>query len=463
MRSRNLPGLTSGREDGAVLIYVVLAISLMVVGLTALAVDSGHMVMVRNELQNSADAASLAGAGVLFNPEDGSVNTGALTEADALARENPATGADRASGSTAHDKLDVEVQIGHWSFAGTYNGVTVADEFYPASSPYNQLDGWQALSADELNTFDGQGGRPMYINAVQVTTVREHTRGIFTNIFGWKDSDIATDAVAYIGFAASVDAGTVDIPFAICREYITDENGALYCGVARSQNEGIETGGWTNFTQDRGEETCESSSATDLKDDILGGIPPCEDLNVNPLDFGEEIGAIQGAVASAFKPVLEYCFVDAAHNLDDPGTYFQNATKYNATKPWMDVTLPVVLCYEGNYEGGACEEDHNVFDGVVTVDIIWMSFGKDNVPVEYHHDVHGDGTVTNWFCSDPTNNALCWQEFQQAYGWNFYDDGDGLPDIETIYFAPTCEDTQSVGGVGADNSGIHAAIPVLVE
>ena len=450
MKSRFFSGVVSGREDGAVLIFVVLAIALMFVGLTALAIDTGHMVLVRNELQNSADASSLAGAGVLINPSDGTINTGALTEAEDVARENPAAGADRTSGSTATDKLDVVVKIGHWSFAGSFDGVTVAENRFHETTNYTQLANWETYSYGLLNSYDGQGGRPLFINAVQVTTSRERTGAIFANFFGQDDHKILTDAVAYIGFAASVPPETVDIPYAVCQQSIT-ENGALSCGVARASSEQVETGGWTNFSQDLENDTCgDSVDASDMHT-ILDPIPPCEDLNTNPLVFGKYVSTNNGAIANSFSDILEHCFVE---NGATAGDWYQNASKYGATKPWVDVTLPVVDCPDGTFQQSCTQK----VLGVVTVDIMWMSYGKDNVPVEYHYN------NTDWNCSDPTDNELCWQDFQDAFGWLFDDpEGDGLPEIKGIYFGPNCNYTEPVGGVGSDNFGVMAKVPVLVE
>ncbi len=56
-------------QKGAV--AVIVAVCLVVfVGFTALAVDVGHLYVVRNELQNAADAGALAGARCLFCQED---------------------------------------------------------------------------------------------------------------------------------------------------------------------------------------------------------------------------------------------------------------------------------------------------------------------------------------------------------------------------------------------------------
>ena len=52
-------------QKGAVVAIVAVCLVIFV-GFTALAVDIGHLYVVRNELQNAADAGALAGARRLF-------------------------------------------------------------------------------------------------------------------------------------------------------------------------------------------------------------------------------------------------------------------------------------------------------------------------------------------------------------------------------------------------------------
>ena len=121
----------------------------------------------------------------------------------------------------------------------------------------------------------------------------------------------------------------------------------------------------------------------------------------------------------------------------------------------------------------ACDDINLPFVGVVNLDILWMSSSKDNVPVEYtYNDV-------SWSCSDPfidfencsfpkpSDPKQCWLEFQNLIGgpgFEFEDPNeDGLPEINTIYFAPNCQYRAPSGGTGSNNFGVMAAVPVLVE
>ena len=60
----------------------------MIIALTALAVDIGHLVVTKNELQNAADAGALAGARVLYLNDGSAVNPGANQAATAAAVAN---------------------------------------------------------------------------------------------------------------------------------------------------------------------------------------------------------------------------------------------------------------------------------------------------------------------------------------------------------------------------------------
>jgi len=73
-------------QDGAVAALVAVCL-VVFIAFTALAIDVNHLYVVRNELQNAADAGALAGARFLLN-EGGSINTAANTFAYNAATEN---------------------------------------------------------------------------------------------------------------------------------------------------------------------------------------------------------------------------------------------------------------------------------------------------------------------------------------------------------------------------------------
>jgi hypothetical protein len=80
---------------------------LMILGFAALAVDSFHLFMVRNELQNDADAAVLAGAGYLFTP--------ASSTPDFPAAEAKAALAIRLNRSFRGTLTEGDITSGYWN------------------------------------------------------------------------------------------------------------------------------------------------------------------------------------------------------------------------------------------------------------------------------------------------------------------------------------------------------------
>src|SRR4030042_7094866 len=85
------------------------------IGLAALAVDIGHLYLVRNELQNASDAGALAGARVLYTEDGTEVNEGANATAydAAVANMSEKTSVDvHWNGDNSGD-----IERGHWSFA----------------------------------------------------------------------------------------------------------------------------------------------------------------------------------------------------------------------------------------------------------------------------------------------------------------------------------------------------------
>ena len=63
-------------ERGATAVMVAL-VMLPLIAITALAIDIGHLYVVRNELQNAADAGALAAAQSLYLEGETQVNVGA--------------------------------------------------------------------------------------------------------------------------------------------------------------------------------------------------------------------------------------------------------------------------------------------------------------------------------------------------------------------------------------------------
>ena len=102
------------KQKGAVTVLVALTLPVLV-GAAALAVDLAYLHVVRNELQNDADAAALAGARALYKK-----NVSAL---DWTAAADTARSAITLNRAASHALSDGQVQTGYWDTHQTTAGL----------------------------------------------------------------------------------------------------------------------------------------------------------------------------------------------------------------------------------------------------------------------------------------------------------------------------------------------------
>jgi Flp pilus assembly protein TadG len=181
----------SPHERGA--ITPILAVTLvMALGLMALTVDLGQLFVAKNELQNIADAAALAGAKKLIQAKDPN-NPGlaavycseAITTAQAIAAEN------RSSGDTM-TVTGADVTVGQWNLAtGSFSRT-------------------------------GCSANPMEVTAIQVRVRRDGTDNPTLGAFfagkagGSSQMNSTATAVAYLGLAGT---SSLSIPFGVPTNY----------------------------------------------------------------------------------------------------------------------------------------------------------------------------------------------------------------------------------------------------
>lgn len=441
--------LTRLREQSGVTLALVAVLMVVLVGFTALAVDVSHLLVVKNELQNAADAGALAGARVLYLDSGAAVNENANQEAYDAATANKAISEGGAvavdvnwiSGNTG------DVERGHWSFGLG----SLAKGFYPNNS---------LLPVDLVNSTTVELDENLdFINAVQVKARRQDTpaASFFARIFGYQDFDLGAEAVGYIGFAGTLRPADADQPIAICKQAITDDDGNVTCNTGRMFDSGggttNNTAAWTNFTQD----PCQTASAASMVPLI------CADGNPVILFLGADMGTVGGVQANVYNDLRD-CWMDAPIAKDWRGYPKERWTQ----------TLPVIECPGNNV--GPCSE----LVGAVTVDFVWVKqSGSDpqwtDVPVQ----------MEDWECQawvdagrpepanansllDSTRRQGCWQEFADHFNLETYD-GTSVGDLtasqvqRTMYFLPDCEPQEPRGITGGENFGILAKIPVLVK
>ena len=177
-------------ERGAITPILAMCLA-MGLGLLAMSIDLGQAYLAKNEIQNIADAAALAGAKKLIqakdpnNPQQVAVYCDeAVTTAQTVAAEN------RSLGATL-TVTGADVVVGRWDLTtGNF-------------------------------TRTGCSGNPMDVTAIQVTVRRDGTdnptlTNFFGGILGKPEMSSAATAVAYLGLAGT---SSLSLPFAVSTNY----------------------------------------------------------------------------------------------------------------------------------------------------------------------------------------------------------------------------------------------------
>ncbi len=423
-------------------VTVVLVAILMVVflGFAALAIDISHLYVVRNELQNAADAGSLAGARVLYNDEGTAVNPLANQVGHDAAEANRSENTSVEVNWTGGNEGDV--QRGHWSF-----GIgSLPKGFYPNDSVVPvHLDGVSTQELDQNSNF---------INAVKVTTRRETSpaASFFARIFGYQNFPVNAEAVAYIGFAGTILPWTLDQPIAICSAAILN-NGEYDCSTGRMINSGgrgatHNTAGWTNLSQ-----PCRTANVPSVKPLV------CGEGNPAPVSLGNGIGAVNGMEETVFGQFRD-CWTRGSYDTDGdnkPDSPIDTDGDGIPDQPWK-ITLPVVCC--GDYSNGICTDTLTVGNcmavlGSVEIQILWVTeSGTGNVTVPRK--------MGDWRCGSGTD-AECWSRFADNFHLKNWDGSPAQLAQKSIYLLPDCTPHIPEGNTGGQNFGILARIPALVK
>jgi hypothetical protein len=405
-------------QRGTTVILVALLI-LVFIGFAAVAIDIGHLSVVRNELQNAADAGCLAGARFLYLDDGLAVNENSNQIAYQAAIANKSEKAPADVHWTAGNTGDVE--RGHWSFAS--RTFTPADLTQPA-------DLWD-VSPEELDA------NPAFINALRVKTRREDTpsASFFARIFGYENFSLSREAIAYVGFAGTLTPGEADQPIAICRESLL-MNGQYTCSIGRmisnhEQVAGQESGGWTDFNQDS---PCLSGTNAETVRSLI-----CNAGNPDSIILGQDI-AINGGYIQNAHGMLRQCW--------------QILT--GETRPWT-LTLPVIECPGNNVD--SCAR----MVGAVTVNIVWISHYDDDPSYSYAPwQMENPRTGTTWSSSNP-DGQVRWNSFVQNFNLQKVDGSPASYRRRGVYFLPDCNTHQPKGRTGGENFGIMAKIPVIAK
>jgi hypothetical protein len=172
-------------ESGAVVVIVALCL-MMFMALLALVLDIGHLLAVRGELQNAADAGALAGARALVP-----FNVTLLPQPNWLSGENVAEQTVNANGADGQLLLQSQVQAGYWSLTSRNLQST------------NIVPGARDVPAImvTLSKMAGQNHGPVQM--------------FFAQVMGIPTLDVSVKALAFIAAPTGIPANGGAFPMAV--------------------------------------------------------------------------------------------------------------------------------------------------------------------------------------------------------------------------------------------------------
>jgi len=385
-----LSTLKNQRGVSAVYLAVILVV---LIGFSALAVDLGHRHVIKGELQNAADAGSLAGASALYNEDGTDVEyQDAIQKAVDAAKANLSQKVSvdiyddngdlvQESGGTYpysfSDNKTGDVRIGHWSFSGDCSKPGFSSDVLP---PYDPPVLWD-VTDEELDCDTN------FINAVQVVAHRKATpiKAFFDKIFGNTNYEMSATATAYIGFAGQ--NFPVDLPIAVCLDKIRYNNGVgeVYsCNIGRMYNTTTETAMWTSL------EICKDEGGPSVNTgSVIDDICVADNWFNSPTG---NLGTNNGEIQPALEDVVD-CWKNRIMDESEP---------IGDTVPWK-VRLPVIYCEEMSNQTCA-----RVF-GPVELYILWINEDKKEYPismdaVRWDSDENGDIDEDDDPVLDPVTN-----------------------------------------------------------
>jgi Flp pilus assembly protein TadG len=189
-RKRNF----SKQTEGAAAIIIALSLFALI-AVTSLAIDMGQLYTVRNELQNVADAAALAGAGQLIQKDangnatwDTTPTGPAQTAALHVAQTQSSLQGQAAVGDTARN--DLTILFGTWDI--------------------KRGDPSTAWTENNVNP------NAMRVNITRAAgSIYGPVSSLFAQAIGHSTSTVSASATAYLGYTNEVQTGGVQLPLAL--------------------------------------------------------------------------------------------------------------------------------------------------------------------------------------------------------------------------------------------------------
>lgn len=201
MLGQNSDVPVNNNERGAVAVMVAIVLTVLV-GFTALALDMGHALVARNQLQNASDAAALAGAralGVIYDGMSGSLTGYTLTagQVATIMSAASAAGADNQAAGVTVTVNAADISIGTWTSA--------TRTFVPT----NVLP----RAVRVITRRDGAANGP-------ITTM-------LASVIGTSSVSVTAVATAQLNPAGNMAPGDMDAPFGISEFFF---NSGFGCG-----------------------------------------------------------------------------------------------------------------------------------------------------------------------------------------------------------------------------------------
>jgi hypothetical protein len=212
-----------GNHRGTILIVVGLSLT-FIIGFIALAVDIGHVMVTKNELQNTADAAALAGTRALgkkYEPMTHQQQAAYVCDpvADKIVEVVQYVAGQNEAGQTPIEIMSDEIEVGIWDAdAKTF------------TKGYNQPDAVRIKARKDL-----------LANAPIAT--------YFARIFGQDTVDVSATATAALTALSTAPLADLELPVGISKVWF---DRGVFCGESIHFYPTDSCAGWTDFSTKKG-------------------------------------------------------------------------------------------------------------------------------------------------------------------------------------------------------------------
>jgi Flp pilus assembly protein TadG len=184
-RTGAVPQRTRQRDERGVAMLAVVAALVALIAAASLAIDVGMVLAARTQLQNAADAAALAAATGLIDPNAPQVT---LSEAESA-------GVSQAAQNFAVSAPSVNLDLADFRFGRWDTDVRALDTSVDLTDPE------QVTGVEVTARLDGAANGPV--------------PALMARVLGRDQFAVTSSATAYLGYAGRVGPGQIDLPIAI--------------------------------------------------------------------------------------------------------------------------------------------------------------------------------------------------------------------------------------------------------